>query len=152
MPKIDPSKLQIRIMKKGDIDAIVDIDAVALGEKRTEYYERKCALALDESNQLVTSLVAEYNGKVIGFIMGNIYLGEFGIPEASASLDTIGVAPDYQKQGVALGLMKQFITNAKKAHVEDIYALVNWNDWDMLKFFERSGFVPSKAMKLELKL
>ncbi|SPD76410.1 Acetyltransferase, GNAT family [uncultured Desulfobacterium sp.] len=152
MPKIDPQELQIRIMKKGDIDAIVNIDASVFGEKRTDYYERKCALALDQSNQMVTSLVAEYKGKIIGFIMSNTYLGEFGIPEPTASLDTIGVDPEYQKQGVALALMKQFIANAKKAHIEDIYALVNWNDWDMLKFFERSGFVPSKAIKLELKL
>jgi ribosomal protein S18 acetylase RimI-like enzyme len=152
MTKIDPNKLKIRVMKKEDINAIVEIDEKVLGTRRPDYYERKCGSALDVSSQLVTSLVAVYEEKVIGFIMGNVYLGEFGIPEATASLDTIGVHPDYQGQGVAVELMKQFISQVKKAHVEYIYALVNWNDWDMLKFFEKSGFVPSKAVKLELKL
>lgn len=152
MPKIDPAKLTVRTMKKEDLDAIVSIDARVLGERRSNYYERKCALALDPTMQLVTSLVVEYDGRVVGFIMGNIFVGEFGIPEASASLDTIGVDPDYQGKGIAVELMKQFIRNAKKAHVEYVYTLVDWNDWDMLQFFEKSGFVPAKATKLELKI
>ncbi len=152
MPKIDPSKLTIRVMKREDVGAIVEIDERVLGESRPDYYERKCDSALDASCQMVTSLVAVYEQKVIGFIMGNVFLGEFGIPEATASLDTIGVHPDYQAQGVAVELIKQFITNVKKTQVEYVYALVNWNDWDMLKFFEKSGFVPSRAVKLELQL
>ena len=152
MPKIDPAKITVRTMKKEDIDAIVEIDARVLGEKRADYYERKCTLALDSTIQLVTSLVAEYDGRVVGFIMGNIFMGEFGIPEASASLDTIGVDPDFQGKGIAVELIKQFIRNARKAHVEYLYTLVDWNDWDMLRFFEKSGFVPAKAIKLELKL
>ena len=90
--------------------------------------------------------------QTIGFVMGNVYLGEFGIPEASATLDTIGVHPDYQGQGVAVELIKQFITNVKTAQVEYIYILINWNDWDMLRFFEKSGFVPSQALMLERRL
>ncbi len=152
MTQIDPSKVTIRVMKSDDLDAVVEIDANVLGNKRSEYYERKCASALDDSCQMVTSLVAVYEDKVIGFIMGNVYLGEFGIPEATASLDTVGVHPDYQEKGVGIELIKQFITNVKKIQVEYIYALVDWNDWEMLRFFEKSGFVPAKALKLELEL
>jgi predicted N-acetyltransferase YhbS len=152
-----------RVAKKGepkdfprrreeDMDAIVDIDAKVLGQRRPVYYERKCALALDDARQLVTSLVAEQDDQVIGFIMGNVYLGEFGIPETTASLDTIGVHPDYQGQGLAIELMKEFVTNLEKAGVERIYTLVNWNDWDLLRFFEKSGFVPAKMLNLELQI
>ena len=152
MPKVDPIKLTIRLMKKEDVDAIVEIDAKVLGEERPIYYDRKCALALDDSMQMVTSLVGVYEDKVIGFIMGNVFLGEFGIPESMATLDTIGVHPDYQGQGVAIELIKQFVTNLKKAQVEHVYTFVNWNDWEMLKFLEKSGFGPSKTLALEMKL
>lgn len=152
MSKVDPKKLAIRVMKRKDIEAIVEIDTKILGEERPEYYDRKCALALDDSMQLVTSLVAVYEDKVIGFIMGNVFLGEFGIPESMATLDTIGVHPDYQGQGVAVELIRQFMTNAKKAQVEHIYTFVNWNDWGMLRFLEKSGFGPSKAITLEVNL
>jgi len=152
MPKVDPIKLTIRVMKKEDVDAIVEIDARVLGEERPSYYTRKCALALDDSMQVVTSLVAVYEDKVIGFIMGNVFLGEFGIPESMATFDTIGVHPDYKGQGVATELIRQFVTNLKKAQVEHVYTFVNWNDWDMLRFLEKSGFGLSKALTLELKL
>lgn len=152
MKQVDLNKLFVRIMRKEDIDAIVSIDARILGQRRPEYYERKCGLALDVDRQLVTSLVAEQAGEVIGFIMGNLYLGEFGIPEPTASIDTLAVHPDYQNQGVATELNKQFISNMKKAGVENTYILVEWNDWAMLRLFEKAGFVPAKALKLELQL
>ena len=152
MPKVNPNKLTMRVMKKEDVDAIVEIDAKVLGKERHSYYDHKCAMALDDSMQVVTSLVAVYEDKVIGFVMGNVFLGEFGIPESIATFDTIGVHPDYQGQGVALELIRQFVTNLKKAQVEHLYTLVNWNDWDMLRFLEKSGFGPSKALTLELKL
>jgi len=139
-------------MRREDVGAIVEIDEKVLGKSRPDYYERKCASALDSSCQMVTSLVAVYEENVIGFIMGNVYLGEFGIPEATASLDTIGVHPDYQGEGVGMELIRQFISNVKKTQVEYVYALVDWNDWDMLKFLEKTGFVPSKAVKLEMQL
>ncbi|EFK07163.1 acetyltransferase, GNAT family [delta proteobacterium NaphS2] len=152
MHKIDPTKLIVRVMKKEDIDPIVDIDARVFGEERPDYYKRKCALALDESYQIVVSQVAEYEDQVIGFVMANVYVGEFGIPEPTASIDTIGVHPDYQGQGIGEELIKQFIANMKKMQVEYIYGLVDWNDWDMLRFLEKSGFTPSKDLKLEKKL
>jgi len=152
MPKIDPEKLIIRVMREDDLEPIVEIDAQVLGQRRPEYYRRKCALALDDTQQLVTSLVAEYDGQVVGFIMGNVYLGEFGIPETTASLDTIGVHPDYQKQGIATQLMEEFITHARAAGVDTVYTLVSWNDWALLRFFEAVGFAPAKTVNLELKV
>ena len=152
MPKVDPNKLRVRVLKKEDVGAIVAIDAKVSREERPDYYDRKCTLALDDSMQLVTSLVAVYDGSVIGFIMGNVFLGEFGIPESVATFDTIGVHPDYQGQGVALELIRQFVSNLKKAQVDHIYTFVNWNDWQMLRFLERSGFGPSKTLALEMKL
>jgi hypothetical protein len=48
--------------------------------------------------------------------------------------------------------MNEFVRNLEKAGVERIYTLVNWNDWDLLRFFERSGFVPAKMVNLELQI
>jgi ribosomal protein S18 acetylase RimI-like enzyme len=152
MANFQAEKLTIRPMRKGDIDSIVEIDSQVLGQRRSDYYQRKAALTLDSERQLVTSLVATYEDQVIGFIMGNLYMGEYGIPEATASLDTIGVRPDYQGQGVAFELIKDYIANLKKAGVENIYILVDWNNWRMLRLFEKFGFVPARTVNLELKL
>lgn len=151
-PKFDPSKFVIRVLRPEDKDAVVEIDRLVTGVERKEYYERKCALACDTRLQLVASLVAEYEGKVIGFIMGNVYLGEFGLPEATAFIDTIGVHPDYQRMGIATELLKEFISHVKALRVERIQTLVEWKDWDLLQFFHSMGFTPAPVLNLELRV
>lgn len=154
MPKINLEEdVTIRVMRQDDLDALVNIDAQVFGRSRPGYYERKLAVALDQSRRLAnSSLVAEYEGRVVGFIMGDVYLGEFGIPETTASVDTIGVHPDFQRSGIARALLDEFIANARKAGVETIYTLVNWNDWDLLRFFDSVGFAPARTMNLELSI
>ena len=149
MQEIDLTKQIVRVMQEKDLDAVIAIDAKVLGEERPDYYKRKCALALDEANQVVTSLVAVYDEKVIGFLFGNVYMGEFGIPELTASIDTIGVDPDYQSQGIASEMVDIFLSRMKKALVENVYILVDWDEWGMLQFFEKKGFAPGKGVKLE---
>lgn len=100
----------------------------------------------------MVSLAAELEGKVVGFIIGEAYLGEFGIPATTAFVDTIGVDPDHQHQGVARALMEEFVTTARKAGITTISTLVNWNDHDLVRFFDGIGFQPARTLNLELKL
>lgn len=143
---------KMRVMKPSDLDAIVRIDEQVARQNRREYYERKLAVVLDMTHTINSSLVAEIDGKVVGFIMGDIYFGEFGIPETSATIDTLGVDPALQHHGIAGDLMEQFIMNMKAAGVNKIYTLVNWEDFALERFFARHKFVPSKRINLELTL
>ncbi len=145
----DPNKLAIRVMKPEDLEAIVEIDSKVLGGSRREYYQSKLASALDRSRTMVTSLVATYDGKVAGFVMGELYHGEFGIPESTATIDTIGVHPDFQNRGVATFMAESLFSMLKGARVDRAYILVKWDDWDMLKFFAKKGFVPGRSFYLE---
>ncbi len=142
----------IRLMRAADLDAIVAIDERASGRNRREYYERKLAVLLDKKHTINSSLVAEIDGKVVGFIMGDVYFGEFGIPDASATIDTLGVDAKFQNRGIASELMDQFIMNMKAAGVRKIYTLVNWDDFALERFFSHHKFVPSRRINLELQL
>ena len=152
--KLAQEQIRIRLIQRGDMDAIVSIDALSFGKKRPEYYEQKVDLALDDRRHLVTSLVAEVGGKVVGFIMGEIYRGEFGIPDTVATIDTIGVDSKYQRNGIGQFLMEEFVTIARKAGVEGINTRVDWNDWGLLRFFDSSSFqlAQSKTIDLEGRL
>ena len=145
-------KRVLRVLRQGDLDAIVAIDALATGESRQEYYERKIAGILNRAANINTSIVCEVDGKVVGFMMGDVLFGEYGIADSSATIDTIGVHPDFQKHGVASDLMDQFLMNMKAANVKKIYTLVNWSDFSLESFFSRHKFVPSKRISLELQL
>ena len=149
MPRQEP---KMRVMKRDDIDAVVVIDTLVSKQERREYYQRKIESVVSNPHNINTSLVAELDGKIVGFIMGDVYFGEFGIPEASATIDTIGVSPDFQNRGVAHDLMDQFLTNMKAVGVSKVYTLVNWDDFALEKFFSRHKFVPSKRINLELQM
>jgi ribosomal protein S18 acetylase RimI-like enzyme len=153
MAKLAQEDVEIRVMKESDVEAVTEIDYKVFGKRRPQYYERKIAEILNqESGRLVTSLVAEVTGKVTGFIMGSVYLGEFGIPETIAYIDTIGVDPDYQRQGIAGYLLEEFKTTAQKAGVNKIHTLVNWANTDLLGFFASAGFVAANTLNLKMEL
>jgi len=153
MAKLAPENVEIRVMRESDLDLVTEIDYKVFGKRRREYYERKIAGILDQdSGRLMTSLVAEVGDQVAGFVMGSVYLGEFGIPESIAYIDTIGVDPEYQRQGVAGYLLDEFKTTVHKAGVNKVRTLVDWSDTDLLSFFADRGFVAANTLNLKLDL
>lgn len=141
--------VSIRLLRPEDLDAIVAIDQKITGTARPEYYRHKLAVSGLQDAQINASLVAEVDGQVAGFLMGTLFFGEFGIPENSALVDTLGVDLAYQDRGVGSALFEQFRSNMKAAQVEKIYTLVDWKDFGLLKFFGNMGFVPSQRLSLE---
>jgi predicted N-acetyltransferase YhbS len=142
--------VKIRGLKTEDLDAIVKIDEKVLGENRKSYWERKLKVMNSKSSQV--SLVAEVEGEVVGFILGDVSGWEFGVPETIGWMDTIGVEPGYQKKGVATALAHELIKNLKAIGVRTIYTLVSWNDWDLLQFFHAMGFTRGDMINLELRI
>jgi ribosomal protein S18 acetylase RimI-like enzyme len=138
----------IRAMMSSDFNRLTEIDKKILGQARPDYWELKAAQA--EKHLPVASLVAEINGKVIGFIIGYSSGWEYGAPERVGWLDTIGIDPDYQRRGVAQMLFKEMIDHLKKTGVEVIYTFASWREWQLLKFFETIGFNTGEMINLKL--
>ncbi len=146
-------KFNVRLMKLEDFNDVLAIDEKVNKVLREEYYRLKFEKLVKSGDYVPTSLVAEdENGKVVGFIMGELFIGEYGISEDRAKLDTIGVDPEYQKKGVGKLLLKEFIEHLKSLGVEKISTLVDWNDIELIKFFSSNNFEPSKTIHLELKI
>ena len=144
-------RLNIRPLTIGDLAAIVEIDRKVLGKVRRDFWEKK--IELPNPRYPLSGLVAELDGEVIGFIVGEVSGWEFGIPETVGWVSTIGVDPDYQHKGVARKLSQEFIKKLKAIGVSVVYTLVNWSDWDLLKFFRAMGFSRGGEMiNLELKI
>ncbi len=143
-------QVKIRVLDYDDLDAIVEIDKEVLGKERPDYWQMK--IELSESRSPMASLVAELDGRVVGFILGDASGWEYGVPDTVGWIDTIGVHPKYQKKGIARLLFKEMVTNLKKVGVDTIYTFVNWRDWDLLHFFDKMGFQKGDMIHLELKL
>jgi ribosomal protein S18 acetylase RimI-like enzyme len=146
------NQMNIRPLTLSDLDAIVEIDRKVLGKPRQEFWKKRMEL-INATRYPHSCLVAELEGKVIGFILGEVSGWEFGVPDTIGWISTIGVDPDYQHRGVTRKLSQEFIKNLKVIHVNTIYTLVNWNDWDLLNFFRAMGFTRGgDLINLELKL
>lgn len=147
---MDQDAIKIRLMRAEDFDAVVGIDRKIMRAARPEYYELKFDKLFKSKDYVPASLVAEdENGAVVGFVMGELYLGEYGILQEEATLDTIGVDPGFQHQGIGERLMHEFMEHMRSLGVEKINTLVHWNDSNLIRFFSAIRFSPSKTINLE---
>ncbi|MCF6247803.1 MAG: GNAT family N-acetyltransferase [Desulfobacula sp.] len=139
--------IKIRLMKNQDFDAVVRIDQKVLKVSRPEYYEQKFERLFQSGEYLPTSLVAQdENETIVGFIMGELYIGEYGISREGAAVDTVGVDPDYQRQGIGEKLMTEFVDHLKQLGVKKINTLVDKSDKRMMLYFDSNKFTPSVAV------
>ena len=141
----------VRTLDERDLDAIVRIDASATGRPRREYYKDKVQQSLTGS-RLRTSLVAEVDGGVVGFLMAQTYYGEFGQPEPTVVIDSLGVHKDFQGKHVGAALMRQFLMNARALGVSRLRTEVGWNEVDLIRFFDHHGFKHGGRLVLEADL
>lgn len=141
-------RIPVRTLREADLKALVAIDRRITGRDRSAYFERKLAEALHESDVRV-SLVAELDGRPVGFIMARVDLGEFGRIEAAAVMDTIGVDPDYAGRGVGRALLSQLLANLATLRVDKVLTEVDWGDRELMAYLDRCGFKPSGRLSFD---
>ena len=139
--------VSIRLMKAEDFDAVVRIDQNVLKAPRNDYYELKFEKLFRSREYLPTSLVAEQeDGTVVGFVMGELYMGEYGISQEGATLDTIGVDPACQGMGIGEQLINEFIDHLRDLGGQKIKTLVDRNVTKLMHFLSANRFNPSKTI------
>jgi len=140
--------LTVRGVREEDLPALVEIDSMASGASRAEYLQDKARRPL-EGEPGALALVAESEGRVVGLLMGQVFTGEFGSPEAVAIVDTVDIHPDFQGRGTGRRLMGEFLLRAKKAGATQVRTIVDWSQWDLLGFFRTLGFAPGTGIVLQ---
>jgi ribosomal protein S18 acetylase RimI-like enzyme len=141
--------VSIRHMRSSDLDALVELDASTFGEGRRAYFERRLASLGETGPHAHTlGLVAEARGAVIGLVMGTLTHGEFGFAQPTALIDSIAVRPDQQRHQVGRQLVEAFLAEGAAQGAGEVYTLVTWNAWDLLKFFDSLGFALATTVPL----
>jgi ribosomal protein S18 acetylase RimI-like enzyme len=143
------SNMNVRLMKPEDFEAVVSIDEKVNKIYRPEYYKLKFEKFVESKDYIPTSLVVEIDGKVAGFIMGELFIGEYGLSDDRATLDTIGVDPDFQNRGIGKLLIEEYFEHLKTLNVKKVNTLVAWDDTQLIKFFSSNGFKLSDTINLE---
>ena len=84
--------------------------------------------------------------------MGELFMGEYGDSQEKATLDVFGVDPDCQKKGVGQQLFNEFLDHLKTLGIKRVNTLVRWDDFQLIHFFGKNEFTPSKIINLERNL
>jgi len=140
-------RVPVRGIQEADLRALVEIDRQITGRDRSGYLARKLDEAIHESDVRI-SLVAEVDGRAVGFVMARVDFGEFGLVEPTAVIDTLGVHVDYRNQGVGHALLSQLLVNLLTLRVERVRTDIEWSDHELLAFFDRCGFRFSQRLCL----
>jgi len=141
----------VRQLRPQDLEAVIALDAKAVGRRREEYFKLKLKQALSDTG-IQMSLGAELDGIFAGFLLARVYYGEFGAPEPVAVLDTMGVHPDFRGRGVASDLIDQLRTNLLGLGIRTLQTEVSWQNPGLLAFFQHEGFQPAPRFCLDLDL
>jgi ribosomal protein S18 acetylase RimI-like enzyme len=144
-------RIVVRDLRPGDLEAVIAIDERNTGRRREEYFKIKLQQNLAETG-IKVSLAAELEGRFCGFLLARVFYGEFGTMEPAAVLDTIGVHPDCQGEGVGSALLRQLRTNLLGLGVPRLQTEVGWDNPALLTFFQHEGFRPAERICLDLDL
>lgn len=137
----------IRLAKPEDLDAIIEIEAICFP---VEEAASKEAISERFNIFMENFVVAEDDGKVVGFINGCCY-HELSLPDelyhdnslhdkdgAYQTVFGLDVLPAYRKKGVAKQLIDYFIALAKQRGKKGI--VLTCKDY-LVHYYERFGFV-----------
>lgn len=139
----------IRRLKIEDAGIINQINE-AITQERAEADFRKIVTEQVRGNN-DASFVAEIDGQVVGYMIGSVLLGAFGI-KSGAWLSMMGVDPKFMGQGIGERLADAFFAYAKSQGLAHVHTSVRWDSTDLLSYFKRLGFDRSNFINLVKKL
>ncbi len=148
---LETDAVLVRSLKLSDLDALIEIDATESGRRRPAYFEQMVERAVQKAD-FQASLAAELDDRTVGFVLATLFYGEYGLAEPSASIDAVGVLPEYRGKRVGRALMRQLLLNLAALRIQRVRTEVPWNNFDLLAFFERNGFAPAGRVCLERQL
>jgi ribosomal protein S18 acetylase RimI-like enzyme len=91
--------------------------------------------------------VAEKEGQVVGFIIGEMKGEGFGL-EKSGWLEVVMVHPRHMGTGIGYAMALKLFDYFRKRGIRDVYTSVLWDAVDMLSFFKSLGFDRSTFINL----
>lgn len=128
----------VRPANELDLDAITGIDEQIGGAYRPEVWERRLAYYLRRDPD--ASVVAELAGKVVGFMLGEVRSGEFGLDEATGWVEVLGVDPSCRGLGIGQRLAEAMFAHFRRRDAAVVRTLVEAERGDLARFFASVGF------------
>ncbi|HTR97182.1 MAG TPA: GNAT family N-acetyltransferase [Candidatus Acidoferrales bacterium] len=146
MPEVT-SEVRIRPLDELDLSGIVRIDEKIGGRYRPEIWEQRVMFYTRRDPG--ASQVAEANGRVIGFMLGDCRAGEFGLEEPSGWIERFGIDPEFRGQDIGRRMFDAMCAHFRAEGATRVRTLVDRNDPALAGFLGAIGFRDSALTALE---
>jgi GNAT superfamily N-acetyltransferase len=122
-----------------------------INEERIEYLREATRYNIERSDPMM-SLGAELEGNIVGFIIGEIRIWEFGIGEKTGWIRILGVDPDFQRRGIGRKLGEALLEHFERRGIQRVRTMAEWYTGDLISFFRSLGFNMLNMIPLEKEL
>jgi len=154
MWKVVSATVVTRLLGMEDLEEVLLIADKIEREDNAEKAERMASLKETAVYQLqngdpLLNLGAVIDGKLAGFIFGEIKFWEFGRGERTGWIKVLGVDQEFQGMGVGHKLGETLLDHFRKKNVRKVRTLVDWYEGDLISYFKSIGFNMLNMLPLE---
>ena len=144
------AETRIRPLDELDIGAIVRIDERISGAYRPDIWEQRVGFYLRRDPG--ASQMAEADGRVVGFMLGDLRAGEFGLEEPSGWIERFGIDPDHRGRDLGRRMFEAMVAHFRAGGARSVRTLVDRGDAGLAAFLRALGLEPSPLEALEMRL
>ena len=146
-----PGAVVVRPAHRRDLEQVIAIDATVTGVLKRDYWRsvfRRYAETREAGRRF---LVADVDGEIAGFVIGEVRDWEFGSPPCGWVF-AIDVRPDLRLSGIATKLLDAIAASFRRAGVPKLRTMLSRDNTLILSFFRSQGMMAAPFIPLEMDL
>ena len=150
-PALTTATVEVRPVRRADLDAVFAIDAAVTGIEKQPYWEsvyRRYGQGREPGRHF---LVAEAGRRVVGFVIGEVRDWEFGSPPCGWVF-AIDVDPAARLAGVGTRLLEAISERFRAVGVTKLRTMLARDNTLILSFFRSQGLTAGPLITLETDL
>ena len=144
------AEVRFRPLTELDIDAVTRIDERVTGTYRPDVWEQRIGYYIRRDAE--SSQVAELDGRVVGFMLGEVRGGEFGLDEPTGWVEFFGVDPTARGRDVGSGLLDALLRHFRERGAQIARTIVADRDREIASFIGKMGFDRAPLTAFERRL
>lgn len=144
------SGLTIRNAVNDDLSQIIELDKQNSNIEKPDYWQESLR-RFGGGQEGRYFLVAEKEGEIAGFIVGEIRAWEFGAPPGGWVF-SLTVNPDTRLGGVATMMFENICQCFRDAGVDKVHTMIDRDNIIVMSFFRSQGMMAGSTIPLEMQL
>jgi ribosomal protein S18 acetylase RimI-like enzyme len=149
-PRPELHAVRVRPAQAADLPSVVALDAENTGLPKAAYWKERFEWYAGRQPDRFF-LVAERDGAILGFIVGEVRAWEFGSPP-SGWIFAVQISPAARLHGLGTMLFDEICVRFRKAGVQHVRTMLAKDDHLILSFFRSLGMMAGPFIQLEKRL